>query len=57
MTAVGLYYIPAGNLGLAGITTEPTEELLALQRLLKQSLPKMLVRLTKTRTLPILLAR
>jgi 2'-5' RNA ligase len=32
MTADGLYHIPLGELGLAGITIEPTEELLALQR-------------------------
>lgn len=32
LTAVGLYHIPVGDLGLAGITIEPTEELLTLQR-------------------------
>ncbi len=32
MTANGLYHIPSGELGLAGITIEPTEELVALQR-------------------------
>ncbi len=31
MTANGLYHIPSGELGLAGITIETTEELLALQ--------------------------
>lgn len=32
MTANGLYHIPSGELGLAGITVEPSDELLALQR-------------------------
>jgi len=32
MTAVGLYHIPTGDNGLAGITIEPTYELLALQK-------------------------
>ncbi len=32
MTASGLYHIPSGELGLAGITIEPTVILLALQR-------------------------
>ncbi len=31
MTANGLYHIPVGDLGLAGITVEPTDELLELQ--------------------------
>ena len=32
MTATGLYHIPAGDIGLAGITVEPSEQLLALQQ-------------------------
>lgn len=31
MKATGLYHIPAGKIGLAGIVIEPSEELLALQ--------------------------
>ena len=32
MTATGLYHIPAGKTGLAGIVVEPSEQLLALQQ-------------------------
>ena len=32
MTATGLYHIPAGEIGLAGITIESSEQLLALQK-------------------------
>lgn len=32
MTATGLYHIPSGKIGLAGIVIEPSEQLLALQR-------------------------
>ena len=32
MTATGLYHIPTGELGLAGIVIEPSEQLHALQR-------------------------
>jgi 2'-5' RNA ligase len=32
MTAIGLYHIPIGSNGLAGIVIEPTEELLSLQQ-------------------------
>jgi len=32
MTATGLYHIPSGKIGLAGIVIEPSKELLALQK-------------------------
>ena len=32
MTATGLYHIPSGEIGLAGIVIEPSPDLLALQR-------------------------
>jgi 2'-5' RNA ligase len=32
MTATGLYHIPSGKIGLAGIVVEPSRELLALQK-------------------------
>jgi len=32
MTAIGLYHIPSGKIGLAGIVVEPTEQLHALQQ-------------------------
>lgn len=32
MTATGLYHIPSGKIGLAGIVVEPTEQLHALQQ-------------------------
>ena len=32
MTATGLYHIPSGKIGLAGIVIEPSKRLLALQR-------------------------
>ncbi|HEV7317186.1 MAG TPA: 2'-5' RNA ligase family protein [Ensifer sp.] len=32
MKATGLYHIPSGNIGLAGIVVEPSDELVALQQ-------------------------
>jgi len=32
MTAIGLYHLPSGTIGLAGIVIEPSEDLRALQR-------------------------